>query len=584
MLDHGTHETGAVSAEQALLHRMRHSAAHVMAGAVLQLFPEAKMGIGPPTQDGFYYDFDVSRPFTPDDLVQIQALMEQSINAGQPFLREEMGRQDAQTLFADQPYKLEIIEGIPDAETLSVYRHGGFVDLCQGPHLDATRDIPAMKLLTVAGAYWRGDEHQPMLQRIYGTAFPSQEELDQHLARLEEAEKRDHRTLGRQLDLFTVHDDVGPGLILWHPKGGLVRSLIEDYWRDLHHNHNYDLVYSPHIGRANLWQTSGHLDFYQDAMYAAVVVDQQEYYLKPMNCPFHIKIFQSSLRSYRDLPMRFAELGTVYRYERSGVLHGLMRVRGFTQDDAHIFCQPEQVESEVGGVLDMTFELLEAFGFKEYSISLSTRPEKSVGDTEMWDHATSSLQNALVERNLAYDVDLGGGAFYGPKIDIKITDALGRAWQCTTVQFDFNLPERFDLTFQDSQGNRSRPYMVHRAILGSMERFLGVLIEHYAGAFPLWLAPVQAVVIPIADRHLDYAESVKTTLAKEKFRVEVDGRSERMNLKIRNAQMQKIPYMLVVGDREAEAGAVAVRQRDGEDRGAMPLPDFTALLQGEIAG
>ena len=541
------------------------------------------MGIGPPTQDGFYYDFDVSRPFTPDDLVQIQALMEQSINAGQPFMREELGREEAQTLFADQPYKLEIIEGIPDAETLSVYRHGGFVDLCQGPHLDATGDIPAMKLLTVAGAYWRGDEHQPMLQRIYGTAFPSQEELDQHLARLEEAEKRDHRTLGRQLDLFTVHDDVGPGLILWHPKGGLVRSLIEDYWRDLHHNHNYDLVYSPHIGRANLWQTSGHLDFYQDAMYAAVVVDQQEYYLKPMNCPFHIKIFQSSLRSYRDLPMRFAELGTVYRYERSGVLHGLMRVRGFTQDDAHIFCQPEQVESEVGGVLDMTFELLEAFGFKEYSISLSTRPEKSVGDTEMWDHATSSLQNALVERNLPYDVDPGGGAFYGPKIDIKITDALGRAWQCTTVQFDFNLPERFDLTFQDSQGNRSRPYMVHRAILGSMERFLGVLIEHYAGAFPLWLAPVQAVVIPIADRHLGYAESVKAALSKEKFRVDVDGRSERMNLKIRNAQMQKIPYMLVVGDREAEAGAVAVRHRDGEDRGAMPLADFQELIGGEIA-
>ena len=583
MLDHGTHETGAVSAEQALLHRMRHSAAHVMADAVLQLFPEAKMGIGPPTQDGFYYDFDVSRPFTPDDLVQIQALMEQSINAGQPFIREELEREEAQTLFADQPYKLEIIEGIPDAETLSVYRHGGFVDLCQGPHLDATGDIPAMKLLTVAGAYWRGDEHQPMLQRIYGTAFPSQEELDQHLARLEEAEKRDHRTLGRQLDLFTVHDDIGPGLILWHPKGGLVRSLIEDYWRDLHHNHNYDLVYSPHIGRANLWQTSGHLDFYQDAMYAAVVVDQQEYYLKPMNCPFHIKIFQSSLRSYRDLPMRFAELGTVYRYERSGVLHGLMRVRGFTQDDAHIFCQPEQVESEIGGVLDMTFELLEAFGFNEYSISLSTRPEKSVGDTEMWDHATSSLQNALVERNLPYDVDPGGGAFYGPKIDIKITDALGRAWQCTTVQFDFNLPERFDLTFQDSQGNRSRPYMVHRAILGSMERFLGVLIEHYAGAFPLWLAPVQAVVIPIADRHLDYAESVKAALSKEKFRVEVDGRSERMNLKIRNAQMQKIPYMLVVGDREAEAGAVAVRHRDGEDRGAMPLADFQELIGGEIA-
>ena len=584
MLDHGTLETGAVSAEEAHLHRLRHSAAHVMADAVLKLFPEAKMGIGPPTQDGFYYDFDVSRPFTPDDLEQIQALMDQSINAGQPFLREEISREDAQTLFADQPYKLEIIQGIPDAETLSVYRHGGFVDLCQGPHLDATADIPAMKLLTVAGAYWRGDEHRPMLQRIYGTAFPSQEALEQHLARLEEAEKRDHRTLGRQLDLFTIQDDIGPGLILWHPKGALVRTLIEDYWRNLHYSHGYELVYSPHIGRANLWQTSGHLDFYQDAMYAAVVVDEQEFYLKPMNCPFHIKIYQSGLRSYRDLPMRLAELGTVYRYERSGVLHGLMRVRGFTQDDAHIFCRPEQVESEVGGVLDMTFELLAAFGFTDYSISLSTRPEKSVGDTEMWDLATASLRNALVERNLVFDLDHGGGAFYGPKIDIKITDALGRAWQCSTVQFDFNLPERFDLTFQDSQGNRSRPYMVHRAILGSMERFLGVLIEHYAGAFPLWLAPVQAEVIPIADRHLDYADSVKAALSQEKFRVEVDGRGERMNLKIRNAQMQKIPYMLVVGDREAEAGAVAVRQRDGADLGAMPLAEFAELLKQGVAG
>ena len=584
MLDHGTLETGAVSANQALLHRMRHSAAHVMAGAVLELFPEAKMGIGPPTQDGFYYDFDVSRPFTPEDLVQIQALMEQSIAAGQPFLREEVSREEAETLFAGQPYKLEIIRDLPDAETLSIYRHGGFMDLCQGPHVDGTGDIPALKLLSVAGAYWRGSEQRPMLQRIYGTAFPSREELEQHLARLEEAEKRDHRTLGRQLDLYTVHDDIGPGLILWHPKGGLVRTIIEKYWRELHYRHGYDIVYSPHIGRGNLWQTSGHLDFYRESMYAPVEVDQQEYFLKPMNCPFHIKIFQSSLRSYRELPLRFAELGTVYRYERSGVLHGLTRVRGFTQDDAHIFCRPEQVEEEVGGVLDMTFKLLEAFGFQDYAICLSTRPEKSVGESSMWEHATRSLQNALEQRGLSYDEDPGGGAFYGPKIDININDALGRAWQCTTVQFDFNLPERFDLTYQDSQGNRSRPYMVHRAVLGSIERFLGVLVEHYAGAFPLWLAPVQAVVIPIADRHLDYAGEIKTALSDAGFRVEVDGRSERMNLKIRNAQMQKIPYMLVVGDREQEAGAVAVRQREGANLGAMPLADFLDMMRQEAAG
>ena len=582
MLDHGTLAIGSANDPQALLQRMRHSAAHVMADAVLKLFPEAKMGIGPPTQDGFYYDFEVSRPFTPEDLEQIQALMEESIAAGQHFLREEIGRADAESLFAEQAYKLEIIRNLPDEEVLSVYRQGDFVDLCQGPHVDSTGDIGAMKLLSVAGAYWRGDEKRPMLQRIYGTAFQSQEALDQHLARLEEAEKRDHRTLGRQLDLFTVHDDIGPGLILWHPKGGLVRTLIENYWRDLHYQHGYDIVYSPHIGRANLWQTSGHLDFYRDAMYAPVVVDEQEYFLKPMNCPFHIKIFQSTLRSYRELPMRLAELGTVYRYERSGVLHGLMRVRGFTQDDAHIFCRPEQVESEVGGVLDMTFELLKAFGFDDYDISLSTRPEKSVGDTAMWEHATASLQNALEGRGLTFDVDDGGGAFYGPKIDIKINDALGRAWQCTTVQFDFNLPERFDLTFQDSEGNRSRPYMVHRAILGSMERFLGVLIEHYAGAFPLWLAPVQAVIIPIADRHQEYAESVKAALAERNLRVEVDGRGERMNLKIRNAQMQKIPYMLVVGDKEAEADSVSVRLRDETNLGAMPVAELLERMLGEL--
>jgi threonyl-tRNA synthetase len=438
-----------------------------------------------------------------------------------------------------------------------------------------------VKLLTVAGAYWRGDEHRPMLQRIYGTAFESEEELSGHLERLEEAERRDHRTLGRQLGLYSVHDEIGPGLIVWHPNGGRIRSIIEDYWKNLHYRLGYDVVYSPHIGRAALWETSGHLDFYRESMYAPMDVDEQEYFLKPMNCPFHIAIYRSTLRSYRELPLRFAELGTVYRYERSGALHGLMRVRGFTQDDAHIFCRPEQLEDEIGGVLDLTFELLRDFGFEEYSIALSTRPEKFVGEEEMWDHATSSLRGALESKRLPFTIDEGGGAFYGPKIDIHITDALGRAWQCTTVQFDFNLPERFDLTYQDDQGGRQRPYMVHRAILGSMERFLGVLIEHYGGSFPLWLAPVQAVVIPIADRHLEYANQVQETLNAGGIRVDVDDRSERMNLKIRNAQMMKVPYMLVVGDRERDAAVVAVRQRNGEDMGAMPVAELLAQLRLE---
>ena len=581
MLDHATLEVDEITPELALRHRMRHSASHVMAEAVLQLFPDAKIAIGPPTQDGFYYDFDAPRSFTPEDLEQIERLMVRTIAARLPFQRQEIQREEAQSLFANQPYKLEIIEGLQDAETLSIYRHGDFVDLCQGPHVDNTGDISAIKLLTVAGAYWRGDEGRPMLQRIYGTAFESREQLDEHLARLEEAEKRDHRLLGRQLDLFTVHEEIGPGLIVWHPKGGRVRTIIEDYWRELHYRRGYDIVYSPHIGRSRLWETSGHLDFYRESMYSAVEVDDQEYFLKPMNCPFHVMIYRSALRSYRELPLRLAELGTVYRYERSGVLHGLMRVRGFTQDDAHIFCQPSQVEAEVGGVLDLTFELLDAFGFADYSIAVSTRPEKHVGNPQMWDHATKSLRAALERRNLAFRIDEGGGAFYGPKIDIHITDALGRAWQCTTVQFDFNLPERFDLTYQDAGGNRSRPYMVHRAILGSLERFLGVLIEHYGGAFLLWLAPVQATVIPIADRHLEYAQQVQETLTAAGFRVEVDGRGERMNLKIRNAQMMKVPYMLVVGDREMGAGAVAVRQRDGEDLGAMPVADFLERLKQE---
>ena len=584
MLDHGAIDHENADSTQALRHRMRHSAAHVMADAVLQIFPEAKMGIGPPTQDGFYYDFDVSRPFTPEDLENIEELMRQTISARQSFVREELSREDALRLFDDQPYKLEIILDLPEETTLSIYRHGDFIDLCQGPHVDGTADIQAVKLLNIAGAYWRGDEHRPMLQRIYGTAWESQEALDDYLNRLEEAERRDHRTLGRQLGLFSVHEEIGPGLIVWHPKGGVVRTLVENYWRDIHYRHGYNIVYSPHIGRSQLWQTSGHLSHYRDNMYAPLEVDEQEYFLKPMNCPFHIMVYRSSLRSYRELPLRIGELGTVYRYERSGVLHGLMRVRGFTQDDAHIFCLPEQVESEVGGVLDLTFELLDSFGFADFSIFLSTRPESYAGEPDMWEHATESLRRALEQRKLPYDIDEGGGAFYGPKIDIMIKDALGRDWQCTTIQFDFNLPERFDLSYMDAEGGRSRPYMVHRAILGSLERFLGVLIEHYAGAFPLWLAPVQAVVIPIADRHQEYADSVRDRLEASGFRSEVDGRSERMNLKIRNAQLQKVPYMLVVGDREQEDGAVAVRTREGGNLGAMPLDDLLSKLADELAG
>jgi len=581
MLEHGFLETQGVDEAEAHRNAMRHSAAHVMADAVLKLFPEAKMGIGPPIQDGFYYDFEVSRPFTPEDLEEIEKLMRETISGGFPFQREDLSRADAETMFSDQPYKIELIEGLSEDAVISIYRHDEFVDLCQGPHVHGTSDIPAMKLLSVAGAYWRGDEKRPMLQRIYGTAFDSETELTEHLERLEEAERRDHRRLGRELNLFSVHDEIGPGLIVWHPKGGRVRSLVEDYWKDLHYRLGYNIVYSPHIGKSQLWETSGHLDFYQESMFAPLEVDEQQYYLKPMNCPFHIAIFKNALHSYRELPLRFAELGTVYRYERSGVLHGLMRVRGFTQDDAHIFCTPDQVEDEIGGVLELTFELLDAFGFQDYSIALSTRPEKYVGELDMWEHATKSLQGALEKRELPFTVDEGGGAFYGPKIDINITDALGRAWQCTTVQFDFNLPQRFDLTYQDAVGGRSQPYMVHRAILGSMERFLGVLIEHYGGAFPLWLAPVQAVLIPIADRHIEYCEEVLAELEAAGFRAEVDNRNERMNQKIRTAQMQKVPYMLVVGDREQEAGAVAVRQRDGEDLGAMPLDDFLTRLGEE---
>ena len=582
MLDHSSLEFEPLDSDsgqiEILRQKIRHSAAHVMADAVMQLFPDAKIGIGPPTKDGFYYDFEVTHPFTPDDLEKIEKRMTEIISKNHSFEKSTISRNDAENKFEQQPYKIELIENLDSDVPISTYSHGTFEDLCQGPHVETTADICAFKLLTVAGAYWRGNEKNPMLQRIYGTAFESSEALEEHLHNLEEAEKRDHRILGRSLDLFSTHDDIGPGLTVWNPKGAMLRSIVEQYWRDLHIQHNYQPVYSPHIGRSNLWETSGHLGFYNENMYAPMEIDEQQYYLKPMNCPFHIMVYKSSLRSYRELPLKLSELGTVYRYERSGVLHGLMRVRGFTQDDAHIFCMPDQIEDEIGKVLDLTFELLDAFGFNNYSIALSTRPEKYVGEAMMWDHATDSLRKAIESRGLTYTIDEGGGAFYGPKIDLNIQDALNRDWQCTTVQFDFNLPERFDLVFQNDNGERAQPYMIHRAILGSIERFIGILIEHYSGAFPVWLAPVQAMIIPISDRHLEYADSIQSALSSHGIRIEVDSRRDRMNAKIRDAQMQKIPYMVVVGDSEAESQSVSVRLRDGTNLGAIPIPEFQELV------
>ena len=592
-------------AEEEFLYKLRHSTAHVMAEAVLELFPEAKLGIGPPIENGFYYDFDLGmdengrpRTFTPEDLERIEARMREIVKGRWPFEVQEVSADEARKIFADQPYKLELIDElekgnvdeygnpVEDPVPITIYRQHNFVDLCRGPHVPHTGYIKpnAFKLLSTAAAYWRGDERRPMLQRIYGTAWKNKTQLEAYLQRLAEIEKRDHRRLGVELDLFsTVPDQVGGGLILWHPKGGRIRTIIEDFARQQHLEGGYEIVYTPHIGRSKLWETSGHLDFYRENMYAPMDIEGQQYYLKPMNCPFHIMIYKSRRRSYRELPMRLAEWGTVYRFERSGVLHGLMRVRGFTQDDAHIFCTPEQVEDEIKRVLDFSLDMLEAFGFHEFDLYVSTRPEKYVGDPAQWDKATEALKRAVESRGLDYEVKEGEGAFYGPKIDIDIKDALGRAWQCTTIQFDFNLPERFDLKFVGEDGREHRPYMVHRALLGSMERFFGVLIEHYGGAFPVWLAPVQAILIPIADRHAPYAQEVAQQLRAAGLRVQVDDRRERMNAKIRDAQLQKIPYMLIVGDREAEAGAVAVRLRTEEDLGAMSVADFIAMAQEAVA-
>ncbi|NPA91531.1 MAG: threonine--tRNA ligase [Chloroflexi bacterium] len=581
------------------LYRIRHSAAHVMAQAVLEMFPEGKIAIGPPIENGFYYDFDLPRPLTPEDLEKIEERMREIIKGKHPFIRREVTPEEARELFKDQPYKLELIEDIlsrgtdeygnplPEGEQpkLTTYRHDTFEDLCRGPHVEHTGQIPvnAFKLLNVAGAYWRGDERRPMLQRIYGTAWKTPKELRQYLNWLEEIKKRDHRRLGKELDLFSTHPDVGAGLILWHPKGAFIRHKMEEFAKEEHLKHGYVFVYTPHIGKSLLWERSGHLDFYKENMYAPMDIDGQDYYVKPMNCPFHIMIYKSRIRSYRELPIRMAEWGTVYRYERAGVLHGLMRVRGFTQDDAHIFCRPDQMPEEIDKVLQFTLHILRSFGFEEFQAYLSTKPEKAVGSDEMWRDAEAALEEALQRAGLPYEIDEGGGAFYGPKIDLKLKDAIGRTWQCSTIQFDFNLPERFDLTYIGEDGKEHRPYMIHRALMGSMERFFGVMIEHYGGAFPVWLMPVQVRVIPIADRHNDYAQQVVEKLQAAGIRAEGDYSDDRMNAKIRKAQLEKIPYMLIVGDKEMEAGTVSLRTRTGEKQNNIPLDDFIARVQEVVA-
>ena len=584
--------------EKSELFRIRHSTAHVMAQAVLEKFPDAKIAIGPAIDDGFYYDFDLPRPLTPEDLEEIENRMRKIVKGNFAFERKVVTAEEARQLFHDQPYKLELIDGLEsggmdehgnpleEKPEFSIYTHDTFIDLCRGPHVVTTKEInsKAIKLISVAGAYWRGDEKRPMLQRIYGTAWETPEELANYLWKLEEAKKRDHRKLGKELDLFSINPEVGSGLILWHPNGGMVRHLVEEYCKNEHLANGYDIVYTPHVGRSMLWQTSGHLSWYREDMYPSMQLEDEEYFVKPMNCPFHIEIYKSQLRSYRELPIRMAEWGTVYRYERSGVLHGLLRVRGFTQDDAHLFCRPDQMAEEIDRVLNFCLHILRHFGITEFHAYLSTRnPEKFTGDVKDWDVATEALKAALGRANLGFDLDEGGAAFYGPKIDLKMIDAIGREWQLSTIQFDFNLPERFDMGYIGEDGQAHRPYMIHRALLGSMERFMGVLIEHYAGAFPIWLAPTQAVLIPIADRHVDYAHEVAKQLKAEGIRVKVDEGNERMNAKIRNAQMQKIPYMLVVGDKEMEAKAVALRLRSGENPGAIPVSDFISLAKKEIS-
>ena len=568
---------------------MRHSTAHVMAEAVLEMFPDAKIAIGPAIDEGFYYDFLLPRSLTPDDLKQIEGRMKRIIDGHYQFRREEVSKEKALNLFRDQQFKVELIEELPEDEVISIYSQDAFTDLCRGPHVDNTGQIPAdaFKLMSIAGAYWRGDEKRPMLQRIYGTVWNDKAELDAYLQKLEEIQRRDHRKLGKELDLFSTHEEGGAGLIYWHPKGAVIRETIENFWRREHRKRDYDIVYSPHIAKIDLWKTSGHWGFYRDNMYSPMDIDGVEYLIKPMNCPFAILMFKTHTRSYRDLPMRWAELGTVYRYERAGVLHGLLRVRGFTQDDAHIFCRPDQLLDEIIGVIDLALYMLKAFGYKHYDIELSVRDpnnkEKYIGGDAEWELAESALIEALNKAELPYKRMEGEAKFYGPAIDIKTKDALGRGWQGTTIQVDFNLPDRFDVNYIGEDGAEHRIVMVHRTILGSMERFVATLLEHYVGALPVWLSPVQVMVIPIADRHHEYAQNVMNKLREAELRVQINTSGERMNNKIRQAQLEKIPYMLVIGDREVENGTVSVRLRTEENLGAVPVDDFLSKILKVVA-
>lgn len=562
-----------------------HSSSHLMAHAIQALFPEARFGVGPAIDSGFYYDFDINTKLTEDDLLKIEAKMMELAAKDNSFQRSELSKTDALKYFTDvnDPYKQEIISELDEAnDVISIYKEGDFTDLCTGPHLPSAGKIKFVKLLTVSGSYWRGDEKRKQLQRIYGITFPKKKMLEDYLTFLEEAKKRDHRKLGKQLDLFSIHEEAGAGLIYWHPKGARIRLEVEDFWRKAHLDNGYEVLYSPHMGKSWLWETSGHLGFYKDSMYAEMKVDEQDYYVKPMNCPFHIMIYQTKLRSYRDLPLRWAELGTVYRYEKSGVLHGLMRVRGFTQDDAHIFCTIEQVESEIIRVVEFAQYIWKAFGFGELKYYLSTRPEKAVGEDALWQKATDSLRIAMDKLNLTYEVDEGGGAFYGPKIDIKIKDALNREWQMSTVQFDFNLPERFGMTYIGEDGKEHRPFMVHRALLGSLERFFGVLIEHFAGAFPVWLSPVQTVILPVSQNFLEKSNEILAELKKAGIRAELDERNEKIGFKIRHWETEKVPYMLIIGEKEVTNNTVSVRKHKKGDLGSQGVADFTAMVLDEI--
>ena len=564
------------------LETIRHSAAHIMASAVKQLYPDAKFDIGPATENGFYYDFDMEHRLVAEDLKQIEKAMKKIIGRKIPFEKIEVSREEAVKMLEGQTYKLERLADIPEGEAITFYKHADYFDLCRGPHVEHTGCVGAVKLLNVAGSYFRGDEKNPMLQRIYGTAFATEEELKNYIQQQEEAAKRDHRKLGTELDLFGFSDSVGPGLVLWHPKGALIRHLIETYWKAEHYKNGYELLYTPHIGQSNLWETSGHLGFYREGMYSPMEIDEKDYYVKPMNCPFHIEVYQSRLRSYRELPLRWAELGTVYRYEKSGSLHGLMRVRGFTQDDSHIICTPESIEDEIAEVLRFSLHINRAFGFKDIKAYLSTRPEKAVGEPERWEKAIDSLRKAVEKCGLECDVDEGGGAFYGPKIDLKLRDAIGREWQTTTIQFDFNLPERFDMTYIGEDGKKHRPFMVHRALLGSLERFFGILVEHYAGAFPLWLSPEQARILPVSDNQIEFAKKFRDELRAKGFRVDVDAQAASLGAKIRSARQARVPYLLVVGEKEAAENTVSVRTRQEGELGTMKLEELAEKMQNEV--